>query len=80
VAPGIVHTRTGGVSLVYYRLYRLGHPGGRFVGFEEIDAADDVEAARLAEQYCGAHPLELWSGSRRVKSFPAREVAANPPS
>ena len=30
--------------MAYYRLYRLAEPGGKFVGFEEIEAADDVEA------------------------------------
>jgi hypothetical protein len=57
--------------LGYYRLYRLG-PGGRFVGFEEIEAADDVEAVRIAERHEGPHPLELWCGRKKVKSFPAK--------
>ena len=61
---------TGG-KLAYYRLYLLAEPGGRFVGFEEIEAPDDVEAARLAESHVGEHPLELWCGKRKVKSFPA---------
>jgi hypothetical protein len=58
--------------MVYYRLYRLGDAAGRFVGFEEIDAADDVEAVRASEQHCGPHPLELWCGKRKVKSFAAK--------
>ena len=64
--------------MVYYRLYRLGHPGGRFVGFEEIDATDDAEAMRLAEQYCGVHSLELWCAGRKVRSFPANQGADQP--
>ena len=59
--------------MVYYRLYLLSNPDGRFVGFEEIDAPDDVEAVRIAETHCGRQPLELWCGKRKVKSFPARE-------
>ena len=59
--------------MVYYRLYRLAEPGGRFVGFEEIEAADDVEAARLAEAYAGAQALELWCGKRKIRSFPAKQ-------
>ena len=43
---------------------------GRFVGFEEIEAADDVEAVHLAERHVGPKPLELWCGKRKVKSFP----------
>lgn len=59
--------------MAYYRLYILSGPDGRFVGFEEIEAADDVEAARAAEAHVGAQPLELWCGKRKVKSFPALE-------
>ena len=61
----------------YYRLYMLDGPNGRFVGFEEIEAADDVEAARLAEQLPGAQARELWCGKRKVKTFGARKVAGS---
>ena len=57
--------------MAYYRLYRLAEPGGKFVGFEEIEAADDVEAVRRAEKHCGPQALELWCGKRKVKSLPA---------
>jgi hypothetical protein len=57
--------------LAYYRLYRLAEPDGKFVGFEEIEAADDVEAVRAAEAHVGAQALELWCGKRKVRSFPA---------
>ena len=60
--------------MAYYRLYMLGSIDGRFVGIEEIEAADDVEAVRSAEQHAGAQPLELWCGKRKVKSFPAVET------
>lgn len=66
--------RAGG-PLAYYRLYLLAEPGGKFVGFEEIEAEDDVEAVRLAEAHLGAQALELWCGKRKVKSFPARTVS-----
>ncbi|WP_129791385.1 hypothetical protein [Sphingosinicella sp. CPCC 101087] len=59
--------------MVYYRLYVLSGPEGRFVGFEEIDAPDDVEAVRVAEGHCGPQPLELWCGKRKVKAFAAKE-------
>jgi hypothetical protein len=48
---------------------------GRFVGFEEIVAADDREALRSAEQYAGERPLELWCGSRKVQSIPAASAS-----
>lgn len=55
----------------YYRLYVMSAPEGRFVGFEEIEAADDVEAVRRAEDFIGDRPLELWCGTRKVRSFAA---------
>jgi hypothetical protein len=55
--------------MTYYRLYRLGEPGGKFVGFEEIEATDDADATRQAEAYAGRQALELWCGKRKVKSF-----------
>ena len=61
--------------MAYYRLYLLSNPDGRFVGFEEIEASDDVEAAHLAERHLGRQPLELWCGKRKVKSFPPLESA-----
>lgn len=64
---------TLGAGLAYYRLYILSGPEGRFVGFEEIEAGDDVEAARAAEAHVGPHPLELWCGKRKVKAFAAGE-------
>lgn len=56
----------------YYRLYLLAVPEGRFIGFEEIEAEDDVAAARKAEHYVGERPLELWCGSRKIRSFAAK--------
>ncbi|MBX3562265.1 MAG: hypothetical protein KF780_10695 [Sphingomonas sp.] len=55
----------------YYRLYVLNAPDGRFIGFEEIEAADDSQAIGRAEAHLGPKPLELWCGERKVKSFPA---------
>lgn len=64
--------RSSGADVVgYYRLYMLSGPDGRFVGFEEIEAIDDVEAVRSAEAHLGPKPLELWCGDRKVRSFPA---------
>lgn len=65
-----------GEEVAYYRLYMVGSSDGRFVGFEEIEAIDDVDAVRHAERHRGPQPLELWCGKRRVKSFPA--VTCNP--
>ena len=55
--------------MAYYRLYRLSAADGKFVGFEEFEAEDDVDAVRQAEAFLGRQPLELWCGKRKVKSF-----------
>ena len=65
-----------GGFVAYYRLYLLSEPEGRFVGFEEIEAGDDVEAVRRAGSFIGDRPLELWCGKRRVKTFPAADGLA----
>ena len=62
--------------MVYYRLYVLSAPEGRFIGFEEIEAVDDVEAVRRAETFIGNRPLELWCGTRKIRFFAAAERRA----
>ena len=59
--------------MAHYRLYMMSNPDGRFVGFEEIEAEDDLEAMRAAERWLGPKPLELWCGSRKVKAFPSKD-------
>jgi hypothetical protein len=56
--------------MAYYRLYLV--QSGRFVGFEEIDAVDDIEALRKAERRNLTHAVELWCGKRKVKSLAAQ--------
>jgi hypothetical protein len=60
--------------MAYYRLYLLSAPDGHFIGFEELEAADDVEAIRLAERHLGPQPLELWCGKRKIRTFAAQET------
>jgi hypothetical protein len=55
--------------MAYYRLYRLAELGGKFVGFEEIEAEDDAGAVAQAEVFVGQQALELWCGRRKVRSF-----------
>lgn len=59
--------------MAYYRLYLLGGPDGRIVGFEEYEAADDVVAVRMAEDLPGSQARELWCGKRKVRTFPEKE-------
>ena len=53
----------------YYRLYFRGGSTGGFTGVQELDAIDDVEASAKAEQYAGERIMELWCGTRQVRSF-----------
>ncbi len=57
--------------MVYYRLYKMQNAGGRFLGFEEIEAPDDADAVQQAEAFVGSRPMELWCGKRKVRAFPA---------
>ena len=59
--------------MAYYRLYLV--QSGRFVGFEEIDALDDIEALRAAERRNLTYAAELWCGKRKVKSLAAQAEA-----
>lgn len=70
---GSNHPLPGGRDVAYYRLYLLSVPSGRFVGFEEIEAEDDVSAIQAAEAHLGPQPLELWCGKRKIRTFPAKE-------
>ena len=60
----------------YYRLYFIGRTSGHIERFEEIEAADDVAAVRIARNHAGHQPLELWCRSRKVKRFDATVIAA----
>jgi hypothetical protein len=55
----------------------LDGPNGRFVGFEEIEAADDAEAVRIAGELPGHRARELWCGKRKVRTFAAKDVAGS---
>jgi hypothetical protein len=58
----------------YYRLYKMRVPEGRFTGFEEFEAVDDVAAIRLSEGYASSGPHELWCGKRKIRTFAAESV------
>jgi hypothetical protein len=65
----------GAGAVGYYRLYLVNPVNGRFVGFEEIEAPDDVQAVHMAGHYSGSQALELWCGKRKVKSFPVNQAS-----
>ena len=58
--------------MIRYRLCYVNPNTGRVDREREIEAADDVDAVRIAAAHEGARPLELWCGKRKVKSFPAK--------
>src|SRR5689334_9593241 len=66
-----------GGRVAYYRLYLLDGLKGRFVGFEEFEAADDEEALRVAEALPGSQARELWCGKRKVRHFAAGDPGGN---
>jgi hypothetical protein len=48
--------------------YRLLHLSGSSIQFEEeIEAEDDVQAVRIAENARASETLELWRNNRRLK-------------
>jgi len=48
-----------------YHLYHL--RDGQLIGSEDIEAADDNVAARLAEDLGRGELVEVWSGESRVR-------------
>ncbi len=60
----------------YYRLYFMSRASGHIERFEEIEAADDVAAVRIAREQAGQQPLELWCHGRKLKRFEAASMAA----
>lgn len=52
-------------------IYKLYHrTRGSFFHFDEIDADEDGEAQRLAQQLRADLDCELWQGRRRVVAYP----------
>ena len=56
--------------MTYYRLYFLAGNNGRIEHFREFEADDDLAAIRQAAEWRRTDPMELWSGSRRVRVWP----------
>jgi hypothetical protein len=52
-----------------YRLYFLGIRTGRIESHEQFEARDDEEALSFIQPHVGDHPLELWTGGRRIARF-----------
>jgi hypothetical protein len=53
-----------------YRLRFLNAAGRSFRGVD-LDCPDDASAIARADRYARGRPMELWSGARVVKAYPA---------
>jgi hypothetical protein len=51
--------------MAIYHLYYL--RGGELIGSDDIDAADDLEAARAAEAQGRGELVEVWDSSSKVR-------------
>jgi hypothetical protein len=60
--------------MVLYRLCFINPNTGQVDREREIDAADDVAAARTAAE-SDHRPLELWCSGRKVRAFPSTQAA-----
>jgi hypothetical protein len=60
--------------MAYYRLYFM--RAGHIYRCRDFLADGDPEALGIADSFAGPDPMELWCGSRRVRSFEA--MAASP--
>lgn len=62
--------------MIAYRLCFI-NPNTNQVDRERlIDAADDVDAIRAARE-SDHRPLELWCGTRKIRTFPERDLAVH---
>ena len=52
--------------MTYYRLYFMSARNGHIEHFKEFEVAGDEDAIRVASEYAGAQPIELWCGRRKV--------------
>jgi len=56
--------------MAWYRLYFMDAFSGHIHKFHEYEAADDETAISAANDWRGQSRCELWSGRRKVKSWP----------
>ena len=61
--------RSSGAPQVQYRLYFLQGAERRISFSHEFEAKDDEQAIRTAESWREGRGAELWSGSRKVRSW-----------
>jgi hypothetical protein len=52
-----------------YRLYFLHPTDGHFVRSFDFQAAHDEEALRMADAWREGRRMELWNGTRKIRSW-----------
>jgi len=56
-----------------FRIFYIDERSGHITGSHDFTAEDDIGAIRQAEEFRTGAPMELWSGSRKIKRWDARE-------
>jgi hypothetical protein len=52
-----------------FRIFYVDGSAGHITGSHDFNAADDLDAIRLVEEYRTCSAMELWSGARKIKSW-----------
>ena len=53
-----------------FRIFYIDGTSGHITGSHDFSAGDDLEAVRQVDDYRTGSAMELWSGSRKIKSWP----------
>ncbi len=62
--------------MVHYRLYQLRESTNEVTSFEEFEADGDTLAIAMVQTWRSFNPMELWSGSRKIRRWEALPAAA----
>jgi len=54
-----------------FRIFYVDGSARRITGSRDFNAADDLAAIHRVEEYRAGSAMELWSGTRKIKSWEA---------
>lgn len=54
-----------------FRIFYVDGSAGHITGSHDFNAADDLDAIRLVDEYRTGSAMELWSGTRKIKTWEA---------
>ena len=63
-----------------FRIFYVDGSAGHITGSHDFTAADDLEAIRQVEDYRTGSAMELWSGTRKIKSWDATDASSADPT